>query len=177
MKGEAAAADSEADAVRRGGRRGSSRSMRRRRGCRAAARVRPREAPASGSRRCSTPNADALHRAQRNPARPGAWPAGLGIARVDTSWCSSEEIRKEIENLRPDEPVRISTRVGFFGGGTTPFKSDGRTIKPKDEARQITYETYKLDIGYSKNLDDYDIEGKWPKLEVNDHGDRRAVRR
>ena len=37
-------------------------------------------------------------------------------------------------------------------------------IKPKDSKAEITWETFKLAIGYSKNADKYDIDGKWPKF-------------
>ena len=55
-----------------------------------------------------------------------------------------------------------------MGGGTTSFKSEGRTIKPKDSKAEITWETFKLAIGYSKNADKFDLDGKWPKFLVVD---------
>ena len=98
--------------------------------------------------------------------------SGFGIARVDSHFVMSDKIRKEIEEIfGPKNPLEISTRVGFLGGGTTTFKSEGRTIKPKDSKAEITWETFKLAIGYSKNADKYDIDGKWPKFEVNDRGE------
>ena len=46
---------------------------------------------------------------------------------------SAPKVRKRImEIFGTDEPVRMSTRVGFFGGGTTRFYGDGRTVKLKD---------------------------------------------
>jgi uncharacterized protein YdgA (DUF945 family) len=98
--------------------------------------------------------------------------SGFGIARVDSHFVMSDKTRKEVEEIfGPKNPLEISTRVGFLGGGTTTFKSEGRTIKPKDSKAEITWETFKLAIGYSKNADKYDIHGKWPKLEVNDRGE------
>jgi uncharacterized protein YdgA (DUF945 family) len=102
--------------------------------------------------------------------------SGFGIARVDSHLVLSDKTRKEIEEIfGPKNPLEISTRVGFLGGGTTTFKSEGRTIKPKDSKAEITWETFKLAIGYSKNADKYDIDGKWPKLEVNDRGENTKI--
>src|SRR5688572_5005739 len=98
--------------------------------------------------------------------------SGFGIARVDSHLVLSDEIRKEIEQVfGPKTPLEVSTRIGFLGGGTTTFKSEGRTIKPKDSKAEISWDTFKLAIGYSKDADKYDLDGKWPKLEVNDRGE------
>ena len=98
--------------------------------------------------------------------------SGFGIARVNTHLVLDEKIRKELEEVfGPKAPVEVTTRVGFLGGGTTTFKSEGRTLKPKDSKTEITWETFELSVGFSRNLDDYDIDGKWPKLEFTDRGD------
>jgi uncharacterized protein YdgA (DUF945 family) len=95
--------------------------------------------------------------------------AGFGIARVDSHLVLDETIRKEIEEtFGPKTPLEVSTRIGFLGGGTTTFKSEGRTISPKDSKSEISWETFKLAVGYSSNLDKYDLDGKWPKLEVTE---------
>ena len=103
--------------------------------------------------------------------------SGFGIARVNSHLVMSDATKKKIiEIFGPKDPLEVSTRVGFFGGGTTTFKSEGRTIKPKDSKEEITWDTFKLAVGYSKNADDYDIDGKWPKFEVIDRGaNTRAV--
>ncbi len=88
---------------------------------------------------------------------PVLWPASLGIARVNTKVDLGPEVRKKImEVFGTDEPVRMSTRVGFLGGGTTRFYGDGRSIKLKDGGGTLAYDDYKLDISYSGNLDDID---------------------
>jgi uncharacterized protein YdgA (DUF945 family) len=102
--------------------------------------------------------------------------SGFGIASVDSHFVMSDKVRKEIEEIfGPKDPLEISTRVGFLGGGTTTFKSEGRTIKPKDSKAEISWETFKLAIGYSKNADKYDVDGKWPKLAVVDRADHTNV--
>jgi uncharacterized protein YdgA (DUF945 family) len=98
--------------------------------------------------------------------------SGIGLARVQSQLILSDEVRKEIaEIFGPKEPVEISTRVGFFGGGTTTFKSEGRTIKPKNGKTEISWETAKLAIGYSHDADAFNMDGGWPKIEVKDSSD------
>lgn len=102
--------------------------------------------------------------------------SGFGIARVNTHFVLSDETRKEIaEIFGPKDPIEISTRIGFTGGGTTTFKSEGRTIKPKDSKSELTWETLKLSVGYSRDADKYDLDGKWPKFEVKSLEDKTHV--
>ncbi len=99
---------------------------------------------------------------------PVLWPASLGIARVNTKVDLGPEVRKKImEFFGTDEPVRMSTRVGFFGGGTTRLYGDGRSIKLKGSAGTLEYDDYKLDISYSGDLDDIDGEGSWPQFKLS----------
>ena len=84
--------------------------------------------------------------------------------------------RKKIaEIFGPKDPFEISTRVGFTGGGTTTLTSEGRTIKP-DSKSEISWETFKLAIGYSRDADNYDLDGKWPKVEVDEPRRQDAFR-
>ena len=93
--------------------------------------------------------------------------SGLGIARVDSHLILSDDVRKEItEIFGPKDPLEVSTRVGFFGGGTTTFKSEGRTIKPAQGKTEFSWETFKVALGYSRNADAFELDGKWPKLDV-----------
>jgi uncharacterized protein YdgA (DUF945 family) len=97
--------------------------------------------------------------------------SGFGIARVNSHLVLSDKTRKEITDIfGPKDPLEISTRVGFLGGGTTTFTSEGRTIK-KDGKAEVSWETFKLAIGYSRNADKYDIDGELPTIEVKDVGD------
>ena len=98
--------------------------------------------------------------------------SGLGIARVKTHLVLSDETQKKIaEIFGPKEPIEISTRVGFTGGGTTTLTSEGRTIKP-DSKSEISWETFKLAIGYSRDADKYDLDGQWPKVTVTSHEEK-----
>ena len=95
--------------------------------------------------------------------------SGLGIARVKTHLVLSDETQKKIaEVFGPKDPLEIVTRVGFTGGGTTTLTSEGRTIKP-DSKSEISWETFKLAIGYSRDADEYDLDGKWPKVVFTSH--------
>jgi uncharacterized protein YdgA (DUF945 family) len=98
---------------------------------------------------------------------PVLWPASLGIARVNTRLELDAKTRQKIVGIfGSDDPVRISTRVSFFGGGTTRLSGDGRTVKVKDGKGSLAYADYQLDISYSGDLDDIDLDGRWPKLEI-----------
>ena len=53
--------------------------------------------------------------------------SGLGVARVDSHLVLSDEMSKKITGIfGTKDPLEVSTRIGFFGGGTTTFKSEGR---------------------------------------------------
>jgi len=100
---------------------------------------------------------------------PVLWPASLGLARVNTKLVLSDEIRKQlVDYFGTDEPARISSRVGFFGGGSTRFYGDGRTIQAKGETGVLAYDDFELELGYSGDFDEIDVDGSWPKLEYSD---------
>lgn len=109
---------------------------------------------------------------------PVLWPASFGFARINTRLVMSEEIRKGLmEIFGTDEPVKLSSRVGFLGGGSTRLYGDGRTVKMKDEPGELKYDDFEFKIGFSKNFDDVDFDGSWPKLEVSNgkSGEQLAI--
>jgi hypothetical protein len=100
---------------------------------------------------------------------PVLWPFGFGIARVNSKIDMSDDIRKfMVEYIGTDEPVRVSTNIGFFGHATTHFRGDGRTIKIKDTPGTFSYDDFDLAVGYTKNFDRTDVDGHWPRLEFAD---------
>lgn len=102
---------------------------------------------------------------------PVLWPASFGIARVNTRFDLGPELRQKImDTFGTDEPVRVTTRVGFFGGGTTRLHGEGRTVKLKAGSGSVKYDDYKLDISYSGKLDDINLDGSWPQIEFNQNG-------
>ena len=91
--------------------------------------------------------------------------SGFGLARVDTHLELSEDVRRKIQEVFGPKPaLEMSTRIGFFGGGTTTFQSEGRKLASKDDDTEVTYETFKLAVGVSKNGDSYDVDGKLPSV-------------
>jgi uncharacterized protein YdgA (DUF945 family) len=95
--------------------------------------------------------------------------AGIGLARVDTHIELNDEIRKSIQEVFGDKPAfEMRSRVGFFGGGSTVFKSEGRKLNTKKKDVDFTYDTFKMKMGYSKNFDKYDIDGGIPSVTVKE---------
>jgi uncharacterized protein YdgA (DUF945 family) len=97
--------------------------------------------------------------------------SGLGLARVDTHLDLSEETRKQIAEVFGEKPaMQVRTRVGFFGGGTTTFTSEGRKLNVKDETIDASYETFKLAVGIGRKGNSYDVDGKLPSIIVKNTG-------
>ena len=93
--------------------------------------------------------------------------SGFGLARVDTHLDLSEKTRKEIAEVFGEKPaMQTRTRVGFFGGGTTTFTSEGRKLNLKDDDIDASYETFKLSVGVGRKGNSYDIDGKLPSVVV-----------
>ncbi|MBK7114980.1 MAG: YdgA family protein [Proteobacteria bacterium] len=108
--------------------------------------------------------------------------AGLGLARLDTKFVINEQIRsKLIEVLGTEEPVKIRTRMGFFGGGTTTLSGDARTIAlsklgaPRASGT-IAWDDFSLAIGMSRGGKSYDVSGRQPRIEfTSDDGKEHAL--
>lgn len=103
---------------------------------------------------------------------PLLWPASLGLARVNSKLVLDEEIRKKlIDNFGTDEPLRISTRVGFFGGGSTTFSGGGGEVRFEDGSGSLSYDDFSFKVGYSGSLDDFDVKGEIPRISGDDSRD------
>lgn len=101
---------------------------------------------------------------------PVLWPLSLGVAKVHSKLVLSGEIRKQlVELFGTDEPVRIDTRVGFLGGGVTRISSEAREITT-DAGTRLSWDRFVLDVGYSRNFDEIEADGEWPRLEIGDAG-------
>ena len=99
---------------------------------------------------------------------PVLWPASLGVARINTKFELNEEIRKALmDSFGTDDPLQVSTRVGFFGGATTRLSGDGRTIKVKNDQGSFSYDAFKLDLDYSGKFDKVGMDGDWPRFEFS----------
>jgi uncharacterized protein YdgA (DUF945 family) len=100
--------------------------------------------------------------------------AGIGLARLETKLVISDEIRKKIETIfGPGDIMRITTRMGFFGGGTTTFSGKGRSIAlskfgKADEKGTIAWDDFNLVVGIGRNADSYELQGRQPKVEITE---------
>lgn len=97
---------------------------------------------------------------------PVLWPFGFGAARVKTEIVWSDEVREQLVRIfGDDEPFRIVSRVGFFGGGTTTFASAKRTIKP-EEGGEISWDDLEFNVHYTRDASEMSFDGDWPRLEA-----------
>ena len=100
---------------------------------------------------------------------PVLWTSGFGVARVNTRFVLPEHLRKSIvDTFGTDEPVRIRTRIGFFGGRKTTFAVDERKIALENGGGEMSWKDLRVDVSYSSDLDSFDIDGDWPRVEFRD---------
>jgi uncharacterized protein YdgA (DUF945 family) len=97
---------------------------------------------------------------------PVLWFSGLGIARVDSRLVLPATVRANLVRVFGEKsPLQVSTRVRFFGGATTTFSGDARKLQAPGKENTLSYEAFKLVVGYSAHFDDVDVKGRWPRLE------------
>lgn len=101
---------------------------------------------------------------------PVLWTSGLGLARMDTHLVLTDAWReKVVKFFGTEEPWRISTRVAFFGGGTTTISGDRRTIDLKQiDPRQegsIAWDDFRLSMSLSRKARSFDVDGRQPRIE------------
>jgi uncharacterized protein YdgA (DUF945 family) len=96
---------------------------------------------------------------------PVLWFSGFGIARVNSRVVLAEGLRRRmIDAIGTDEPLRVSTRIGFFGGRTTTLTSEKRTVTLKHGATELSWDDLEVRASYSSDLDSIEIDGKWPRV-------------
>lgn len=106
---------------------------------------------------------------------PVLWPASLGLARVNSRLVLTEDIRKQlVDFFGTDQPVRISTRVGFLGGGVTRISTDAREITTSAGSR-ISWAKLAVDVDYSRDFDDIDMDGEWSRFESSSANGEKFV--
>jgi uncharacterized protein YdgA (DUF945 family) len=97
--------------------------------------------------------------------------AALGIARIDSHIVWSDAVRSWMRDAFGEkEPFAISTRIGFFGGATTVFSSEARTVKDPHGKDLVSWDDARLVIGYSRNFDRVDAQGQWPRAHITNAG-------
>jgi uncharacterized protein YdgA (DUF945 family) len=96
---------------------------------------------------------------------PVLWFSGFGIARVNSRVVLGESLRQRmIDAVGTDEPLRVSTRIGFFGGRTTTLTSEKRTVILKHGATELSWDDLEVSAAYSSDLDSLEITGEWPRV-------------
>ncbi len=94
--------------------------------------------------------------------------SGFGLARVNSKVLLDGKTRQELIGFfGTDEPLTVSTRVGFFGGSTTTLSSEARTLHPRDGA-EMSWDDLDIDVSYSHDLDSIEVVGDWPRFEAHD---------
>ncbi|MEJ0087139.1 MAG: YdgA family protein [Pseudomonadota bacterium] len=147
----------------------------------------PVETPAPGEAAASAPDAAASEAPPAEPAAaeiapirftvrnhilhgPVLWFSGFGIARIDSQLVLPETVRAELQKVFGEKsPLQVSTRVHFFGGGTTTFSGDARKLELAGKGHSLSYDAFKVNIGYSAHVDDVEVDGSWPRLEIVDN--------
>jgi len=108
---------------------------------------------------------------------PVLWFSGVGIARVDSQLVLPGPVRARLTKLFGEKsPLQMSTRVRFFGGGTTTFSGDARDIKFEGKGSSLSYDAFRVRLGYSAHADDIEVDGDWPRFEINGVEDSDAQR-
>lgn len=91
--------------------------------------------------------------------------SGFGLARVNSSLDLDPQTRHELAELfGSEDPLNVSTRVGFFGGGTTTISSEARDIRVANGGT-LSWDDLEIDVSYSGNFDSIGIKGDWPRFE------------
>jgi len=100
--------------------------------------------------------------------------SGLGLAKLDSTLVIGDDIRKKVEGIfGPGDIVQISTRMGFFGGGTTTLSGKGRTVQlskfgKADTKGTLAWGDFSLVLSLGRNASTYEVRGRQPRLEITD---------
>lgn len=99
--------------------------------------------------------------------------AGIGLARVESQLAMSDDVRRKLMDVvGTDEPVRVVTRLGFFGGGTTTVSGEGHKVMlgkldPSLAGASVAWDDFRLTMSMSGGGKTYDVSGRQPRLEVS----------
>jgi len=93
--------------------------------------------------------------------------AGIGAARVKTRIDLPADMQAGIrDTFGPEPALEMTTRVGFLGGGSTVLRSRGRALESFADGEQLTYETARVEVDFSRDLDSYEIDARLPRAEI-----------
>jgi len=92
--------------------------------------------------------------------------SGFGLARVNSTLVLDPQTRREIAaHFGSEEPLEVSTRIGFFGGGTTTLSSEARELTNADGSI-LAWDDLDIDVHWSGNFDSIAVKGDWPRFEA-----------
>jgi uncharacterized protein YdgA (DUF945 family) len=99
--------------------------------------------------------------------------SGLGLARLDSKLVFSEEIsRKLTDVLGAEAALKVITKMGFFSGTVTTVSGKGRSLAldklDANSSGTISWDDFKFVVGIAPHFDSYDLDGKLPRIEVQD---------
>jgi uncharacterized protein YdgA (DUF945 family) len=99
---------------------------------------------------------------------PVLWLAGFGVANVHTRVEWPADVRAMfVEKLGSAEPMRIATRIGFFGGRRTTFIVDGNELT-RTSGEKLAWRDARLVVTYSSSFDSVEMHGRWSGIESSD---------
>jgi uncharacterized protein YdgA (DUF945 family) len=90
----------------------------------------------------------------------------IGLARIKTHLVLEPDTRAELKQFfGTEEPIDITTVIGFLGGATTVVSSDAHSFE--SDIGKTSWDALKVVAVASGNGDTFTIEGKWPRVEGN----------
>jgi uncharacterized protein YdgA (DUF945 family) len=107
---------------------------------------------------------------------PVLWLAGFGVANVNTRVDWPADARALfVETFGSEEPLRVATRIGFFGGRRTTLSIDGHELT-RERGEKLSWKDARLVVTYTANLDSIGVRGRWSGMEAVDaQGGRQFV--
>jgi uncharacterized protein YdgA (DUF945 family) len=92
--------------------------------------------------------------------------SGFGLARVNSTLMLDAATRRELAaHFGTEQPLHVSTRVGFLGGGTTTLASEARELTLADGGT-LSWDDLDIDVSWSGDFDSVGVKGDWPRFEA-----------
>lgn len=108
------------------------------------------------------PRFTVLHKVQHGPL-PGF--RALGLARIESTLELSEEARAVIAKVIGDqEPIRVTTLIGFTGSGSSTIKSPA--FDYQDESEKLSWQGFEGTFDFGRNIDSLECDAKAPGMKV-----------
>ncbi len=108
------------------------------------------------------PRFTVLHKVQHGPL-PGF--RALGLARIESTLEMSDEVRAVITKVIGDqEPIRVTSLIGFTGAGSSTINSPA--FEYQDEGEKLSWQGFEGTFDYGRNIDSLECDAKAPGLKV-----------